>query len=119
MPKKEQHLAIARHNEAFVASFDVATTSYRDWIVTGLFYAALHYVEAYFATQNYHSSDHRTRDTAIARFSETKKIYSDYSELKNHSINARYFGARFAEVDVTTNLLPCLNNIKGHLLPLT
>jgi len=117
-PKKDLHIQVAKHNEEFATSFDLKTTKFRDWAVTVYFYTALHYVEAYLDTQNFHSADHRTRDTAMARFAGTKPIFNDYSELKNHSINARYYGKRFSEDDVVKEVQPSFKAVKDHLTKL-
>jgi hypothetical protein len=45
MPHKNVHIAQALHNEELAAY--LSGTAYPDWIVTSMFYAALHYVEAY------------------------------------------------------------------------
>ena len=118
MPQKHEHLTKAKHDEEFVSSLDLSTTPYLDWAITALFYAALHYVEAYFATMKRHSPDHRTRDSAVQRDSRIRGIYDDFNELKNHSINARYYMIRFSESDIRENLLIRLTNIKARILPL-
>jgi hypothetical protein len=118
VPRKEEHLAKAQYDERFAASLDVKTTPFADWIVTALFYAALHYVEAYFATLKRHSGDHRARDSAVWRDPQTHPIYVDYCELKNFSINARYFMQQFNQAEIVLKVQPCLISIKGRLLPL-
>jgi hypothetical protein len=115
LPQKHEHVAKAKHDEEFVNSLDVSTTPYLDWAITALFYAALHYVEAYFATMKRHSPDHRTRDSAIRRDSRIGGLYNDYSELKNFSINARYYMTTFTPRDLTAHLLPCLANIRTRI----
>ncbi|MBI2819561.1 MAG: hypothetical protein HYX73_06245 [Acidobacteria bacterium] len=117
MPRVQQHLQKAEHNEAFVASLDWKTTPFLDWVVTGLFYAALQYVEAYLATREIHSVDHRARDSDIRRDHYLKPVYRAYSELKNHSINARYMTTRFGVDDVEA-LRPELASIRTLVLRL-
>src|SRR5205823_2251134 len=107
----------AKHDEQFVSSCDPKTSPFIDWAITGLFYAALHYVEAFFATQNRHSADHRARDSAIRRDPDLRAIYDDYNELKNFSINARYYMARFTEADLTA-LQPHFTKLKAHIAAL-
>jgi hypothetical protein len=80
----------AQHDEEFVASLGVDPGRFTDWAVTGLFYSAVHYIEAYFARGNRHSGDHRARDSEIWRDGQLKRLYEPYNELKNHSITARY-----------------------------
>src|SRR5437762_2448334 len=45
MPGTQDHLDQAQHNEQFFAKIDPSVNG--DWAVTVLFYAALHYVDAY------------------------------------------------------------------------
>jgi hypothetical protein len=73
MPSTEQHLAKARHNEAFLGTFDLANPRYLDWAVTAIFYAAL--------------------DRAFERLQILKRnarIYGAYRQLKDDSRAARY-----------------------------
>ncbi len=106
-------------------SLDVDTTKFLDWAVTSwifyagtsLFYAGTHYIEAYFATRGVHSSDHRTRDSSVLRDPDLRPLYRDFNELKNHSINARYYMVPFVPSDVQ-KLKECLASIKDRLTPL-
>ena len=116
MPTKAEHVRKAEHDETFVSSLDLNSTPYLDWAITALFYSGLHYVEAYFATRGIHSADHRTRDSAIYRDINIRQLYNDYNELKNHSINARYYAVPFTPADVG-NLQPRLVAIKRHVSP--
>ena len=116
MPTKDEHLKKASTDEEFVASLDISKPGHLDWAITALFYAGLHYVEAYFATRKIHSPDHRTRDSAIQRDVSIKQVYKDYNELKNFSINARYYMYRFGSNDLTS-LQPRLQNIKQVIAP--
>jgi hypothetical protein len=50
MPADLEHLHRAEHNEESYLSFDLITTPYLDWVVNGIFYSALHYIESYLAT---------------------------------------------------------------------
>ena len=47
MPSGPDHIAQAKHNEEF-ASYLKSKLTYKDWIITVCFYAALHYVESIF-----------------------------------------------------------------------
>lgn len=115
MPTKDEHLRKAKEDEDFVASLKLTKHSHLPWAITALFYAGLHYVEAYFAAAyGFHSSDHRTRDSAIQRDAKLKKIYVNYNELKNYSINARYYMVRFKEQDFQ-DLTPRLDSIRRHI----
>jgi len=90
MPRRDQHLQKARHNEEFVTSLGADPDRFADWAITGLFYSALHYIEAYFACRGRHSGDHRARDSDIWRDTSLQGLYTPYSELKNASTTARY-----------------------------
>ena len=117
MPDRDEHLAKATHDEAFVDSFDINTTVFLDWVVTPLFYAALHYFEAYLATQGKHSLDHRTRDSTVLRTPALRPLFRDFGELKNLSISARYSMTAFSPADIHT-LKGRLSTIKTHVTAL-
>ena len=114
MSSKKDHLAKAEHDERFV-EFVGSASPFLDWAITATFYAALHYVEAYFASVGRHSPDHRARDSSIRRDPKISSIYDDYSELKNHSVNARYYMHRFRSEDLDVTLKPHLEAIKTHI----
>ena len=80
-----------------------------------LFYAALHYVEAFFSLTGVHSADHRTRDSNLCKRSETMQIYDEFSELKNISTNARYFGRYPNKTDFSVEVLPALQAVKAEM----
>ncbi len=50
MGTKEGHLAKARSNEESLASLNLDNSRFLDWAITVMFYAALHYVDAFLAT---------------------------------------------------------------------
>lgn len=116
MPNKDEHIKKAQEDELFVDSLDFQKPGHLDWAITALFYAALHYIEAYFATRKFHSADHRTRDSSIQRDVSIRHLYKDYNELKNFSINARYYMVRFNATDVAT-LKPRLETIRREIAP--
>ena len=94
MPTTEQHLRQAQHNEAFLATFDLGITPYRDWAATVTFYAALHYLRALMARNLYTNvSTYADMDTAFTRLGILKRhaeIYDAYRQLKDDSRAARY-----------------------------
>lgn len=117
MPSEQEHLNQARHNETFIQRL-LQGTRYMDWAVTGLFYTALHYIEAFLATQGVHSPTHRSRDTVFSRFPQLTLIYDPYRKLKDASLRARYLaqGPRaFSTGSVHTLLSNELAHIKRHL----
>lgn len=89
MPLLDDHLRQAERNLDFSLSLDPG--KYSDWIATGLFYTALHYVDAFLATKNQHPGKHDIRDGFVAKLHELKPLYSEYRALKDSSRNARYW----------------------------
>ncbi|HHY60969.1 MAG TPA: hypothetical protein GX504_10150 [Clostridia bacterium] len=63
---------------------------YGVWVITALFYAALHLVEMELAKNNVHSEDHVKRNNAVATVSRFKSIRSAYDVLCRESRKARY-----------------------------
>lgn len=116
MPTAEQHWRQAQHNKAFVQSFDLDTSPYLDWVVTAIFYTALHFVEWFLKTRGLVGHrDHQLRDAYIARMSELRTIYADYTELKFQSEASRYECARFTPGMVKDDILPRLAHIETHI----
>ena len=89
MPSRDDHLRQAKHNLEFGESLDAVR--YSDWIATALFYAALHYVDAFLATKGHHPGRHDVRDGFVAREKELRPIHHHYRALKDSSRNARYY----------------------------
>jgi len=48
---KSEHLTKSQQNEEFVKTIDVSQMIGIEWAITVKFYAALHYVQAYFASR--------------------------------------------------------------------
>lgn len=89
MPSKDAHLRQANHNETFCSQ--LLSTEFLDWAVTGIFYSALHYVDAYLAIKNIHPSRHyQGRDRWVATESNLRHIWNQYRWLKDKSEAARY-----------------------------
>ena len=115
MPTKSEHREKASQNEFFVSSLG---NPFWDWAVVGVFYAALHYVEAYLATKNIHSGSHPLRDSHVQRDPSLRAIYAKYRELKDESRDARYDAAViFSQADVK-RLQANLDTIKNLINPL-
>lgn len=89
MSDKETHLARAASNEVLAGTL---TDPYWHWAVTVVFYAVVHYIEAYFSTliPPKHSGHHGHRDSDIRRDSVLAPAYRDYMHMKDDSENARY-----------------------------
>lgn len=115
MPNKDNHLEIAQQNEQFFGSLDLASGPARGWGSTAAFYAALHYVEAFFGTRSKHSADHRTRDNNMVQHHETMAVYDQFCELKNISTRARYYGRYPTESEFKTQVLPALRDVRAEM----
>ena len=110
MPEVGEHLAQARHNEEVVLYLGRVSPDYVDWQMTVLFYAALHYVDAYFAAgqlggatvsllpRNLHPRNHAERDQLVSR--HLPAVQRAYRLLKDHSIDARYQIGGFTPRDI-------------------
>jgi hypothetical protein len=116
VPSKDQHLEIAHENERFFGALDLSTGPARGWASTTAFYAALHYVEAFFSTRKKHSADHRTRDNNMIQHTETMTVYVQYCELKNISTRARYYGRYPSDDDFKKQVLPALGDVRTEML---
>ena len=119
MPSSLTHRQQAQHNEEFIASFDLDSTPYLDWVVTAIFYAALHFVDSYLAIRGVHLSSHRGRDSLIWAVRDLRPIYSAYRRLKHRSEQARYEAMPFSSKKVQKLLNKELASIKAHLASLS
>lgn len=94
MGTPQQHVQQAQHNEQFLLQFDVRRPPYLDWLVTVLFYAALHYLRALLSRHGLSNiSRYGEVDNAFSRlliFRRNAEVYIDYRQLKDDSRRARY-----------------------------
>lgn len=93
MPDGVSHIRQAEHNERLYIHLTTLGTVYRDWQTTTLFYAALHYVDAWLAgpavlPQGLHPRSHETRQETVFLF--LRSIHEDYRKLEYASRDARY-----------------------------
>jgi hypothetical protein len=117
VPTTKEHRAKAVNNEFLVESLD---NPFWDWAVSGVFYAALHYVEAYFASRfpPRHPSTHVSRDNYINSDSILRPIYIDYRQLEDESRNARYDADMTFDQKDVIRTKGYLERIKKVVLPL-
>jgi hypothetical protein len=87
-----------------------------DWCIAVLFYAAVHYVDAYLEARSKRAQIHAERERAIADDAILPQIWDDYRELKRMSREARYEMAEYSGTDVT-KAKRLLANIKAIILP--
>jgi hypothetical protein len=115
VPSKDQHLGKAIGNERFAKSLALSEPPWIEWALTAMFYAAMHYIEAYLATRGQHPRSHVTRDGFVGREPNLKRIFIDYQELKTYGLNARYEMVAFKANDVTEHATRSLETIKAHI----
>lgn len=119
MPTQQQHLAQAHHNEDFINSFDLQTTPYLDWVVTGIYYTALHYVESYLALQGKHPRSDKYRDEMFQQLKDLRPIYADFRTLRDYSRGARYDIQKFSVVEVEGLIRNELNAVRQHIIAIS
>ncbi len=118
MANRRQHEQRALDNEQFSRSL-LSGTQYLDWAVAGLFYSALHLVEAYLDhAHGLHMHGHRKRQKFISSNSALKPVRREYRELRQRCDDARYdlFPVTAKLVaDLTANEFAA---VKAHITPL-
>ena len=97
---KEEHLEKVAENLAFLASIHENTRGAFCWSITVLFYTALHYIEAYFASHDKGFTNHASRGIEIRRDPRIKSIYRTYRKLEDLSREARYDASAMKQEDV-------------------
>lgn len=107
----------AQESEHLSTHIDLTVPSAPNWAIVMIFYAALHYVEAYFFVIGAGYRKHVARDTAIRGDAKIGKIWRDYERLKTASLYARYDSNFFSEAQFR-NLIPKLEQVKAVITPL-
>ena len=89
MPQPTEHIAQAEKNERLYES--LVGTEFNDWAITALFYAALHYVDAYFVSQTgVRPPNHNLRNRLVDRTLHRARVSPAYRELYRLSRKVRY-----------------------------
>lgn len=100
MPVSIDHLQRAQDNEEFFGHrLDIRAAVDRPWMVTALFYAALHWLDTYLGLKNIHPGSHVRRARHFATDPNLQPLYRHYEELYNRSRDARYLIVAFTEAD--------------------
>jgi hypothetical protein len=115
LPSKEAHITKADGNAALALSMTLENQAKIDWTLVILFYAAMHYVEAYLATVGQHLRSHTSRDNIVGRDAKLRKIFAEYQDLKYYGYNARYELLGFTANDVTNTAAKHFATIKAHI----
>lgn len=117
MPSADKHFEQYNHNKSLLNSslFDPNHTSFRDWVITIVFYCAVHLIERELASNSLHSGKHSVRSNAIARFQRLRQINPHYNTIYNQSRRARYECCQFSKDDISS-LVRLLHEIEQKLV---
>lgn len=121
--KVPEYLQQAARNLAFAQYVRANKIDHLDWAATALFYAAVHYVNAYFVKYGFPiPRRHTSRDpkqpgrTNIVQQDPTlSMIYPFYRHLDDESRDARYELKIISQIDYDAVLLPKLEKIKNFV----
>ena len=97
--QSSEHIAFAERIEGFEQRIPI-DLGYRDRAVIALFYAALHYVEAFLVTKTTSYRNHEIRRLRMREHHETDAIMVDYHVLHQAAEEARYHGTPFRQDDL-------------------
>jgi len=118
------YLQQAEHNEALAAFIRSKRPDCLDWSATCLFYAAVHYVNAYFRKfgipiPRRHRGDRGEpgRLNIVQSDPILSSIYPEYRHLDDESRDARYELKKISENDFDRFLLVKLNKISNFIIP--
>jgi hypothetical protein len=117
MPNITDHILQAQHNEDFYRATD--KNAYSDWAMTAVYYAALHYVDAFLARAGMiDPGGHDVRDREMHMRMELRPIVKNYFRLKSRSRSVRYYCTTFSFPELQRSYEDDLTEIRRHLLPL-
>lgn len=111
MSSTDEHIKQAKHNEEFAGSFDKKKSPYLDWALTGIFYSAVHYIEALLAVKGKHPKHHGQRTTYLELYINNDKVFDAYDDLKTDSEAARYRCKKIGEKELDESKIK-LDDIK-------
>ena len=86
-----------------------------EWEVTILFYSALHYVDAFLATQGAHPKSHQERFGLVSNLTGVARYYEI---LFKRSMNARYHLYEFTPLEVNRIKAGAFRRVKEEILAL-
>ena len=118
MPRTHEHLQQAQHNQGLLKSLDLDNFLFLDWVATIAFYAALHYVEAWFASQGtgMHYTTHQERNRAMNQVDDFRPIvWPNYRTLQDRSHLARYQCTHPSKNRVQFEILPSLDRLEQEI----
>jgi hypothetical protein len=119
------HISKAKRNNRYVKAQITKLPQFNEWAITGLFYCALHYIDAVLSqdpnlSERYKEPmGHLDRKDAVSNCLSLKDIASLYLQLDDRSRQARYKQTHFPEqvfADVWKNLfIPIRENAMSIL----
>lgn len=114
MGNEQSHQDQAKHNKKFLEKINYM--SFLDWIVTVMFYTAIHYIDFFLARINVHPHNHTRRGNEVGRrFNEN--FYNSFRNLEHYCYIARYEPNAWRQQidkDKIEELKQDLNRIKSH-----
>jgi uncharacterized protein (UPF0332 family) len=80
MPIPEKHYQKALYNEKF---FHDIKQNYTDWAITGIFYSALHLVDAFLARKKLYPKDHKERTNYVGKIPMSNYLNDSIKQHQN------------------------------------
>jgi len=116
----QKHISKAAHNEDFwkLIHSEEKYEKYSDWVVTGIFYSAMHFIDAFFGKNSKHLKSHDMADKEISREKRLFNVYSDYRALKDYRWKASYWSTPFSKLEIDTDIIPHFSKIKSLIITL-
>ena len=123
--RADEYIQQAAHNADLASYLRHTKADCLDWAVTCLFYAAIHYINAYFVKahipipQRHRTSNPKKpgRLNIVQRDSVLSQIYPEYRHLDDESRDARYELKRPSMSDYDTFLISQFAKIREFILP--
>ena len=115
MPSLQRHLAQAQKNERLADAISSHSEQCPEWEVTIFFYSALHYVDAFLATQGAHPKSHYERFDLVSNLTGVARYYEI---LFKRSMNARYHLYEFTPQEVDRIKAGAFRRVKEGILTL-
>jgi hypothetical protein len=113
----DSHLKKKSNNLDAYSCLNLKNPQFIDWEIVTVFYAALHLIDAYFAKNNIHPTDHTDRRHLINNNTNLDPIRNDYKYLYLLSKTARYDRAVMSQKEIQS-AITWLSNIEKAIQPL-
>ena len=83
-----------------------------EWVVTGIFYEAVHLIEAALALRGIDSASHYKQEQFVQQNGDLSPVLNDLMLLNNEADEARYRCSRHTDEELDGELIPALENIR-------